>query len=444
MKKIQYILCTAGAILTMVSCKTNLEESPISKGTANFSHYVAIGNSLTSGYADGALYRDGQVNSYPNMLSEQFKLVGGGDFKIPYMNPGGGSDASGNPRRVLGYVIPCGTTKPTLSPILDPKGPSVFNNVSATGPYNLVGVPGARAIDAVSSLYGTFNPFLNRFCQTPGVSTMLTEALRNNPTFFTLWLGSNDVLLYALGGAVPPTSPFSPTISNPAVVDSSLSLIVDTLTKRGAKGAIANIPDITSIPYFTTIPWNGAVLTQGQADTLNALWHGYDSLITWKAGANGFVIVDENMTDSLKLRHANASDFILLTTPGDSLSCGKWGVLPGKQLKDQYVLDMKESLDIASATAQYNATISGLASKYKLAFVNINSLMSSLKSGIVYNGVSFNSTFVSGGAFSLDGVHPNPRGYAMIANEFIKAINSTYKSSIPYVNPLQFNGVIFP
>jgi hypothetical protein len=49
-------------------------------------------------------------------------------------------------------------------------------------------------------------------------------------------------------------------------------MIVDSLTARGAKGAIANIPDVTSIPYFTTIPWNGVQLTQGKADTLNALY----------------------------------------------------------------------------------------------------------------------------------------------------------------------------
>ncbi|GBL35588.1 hypothetical protein EMGBS15_11830 [Filimonas sp.] len=126
------------------------------------------------------------------------------------MNAGGGNDGSGNPRRVLAYVLPCsGIT--SMSPIFDPTGSTAFNNVSGN-PYNLIGVPGARAIDAVFPLYSSLNPFLQRFCQTPGTSTILSEALRVNPTFFTLFLGSNDVLLYATGGAVPPTSPFSPSI----------------------------------------------------------------------------------------------------------------------------------------------------------------------------------------------------------------------------------------
>ncbi|HOZ52196.1 MAG TPA: SGNH/GDSL hydrolase family protein [Chitinophagaceae bacterium] len=446
MNKIKNILLVSGAICTMFSCKTNLEQNTVLKGSANFTRYVAIGNSLTAGYADGALSKDGQSNSYPVMLAEQFKLAGGGNFNVPYMNAGGGSDVNGNPRRVLAYVLPCNSINPTLAPILDPKGSTPFNNVAANGPYNLVGVPGARAIDANFGLYSALNPFLQRYCASPGTSTILSEALRNNPTFFTLWLGSNDVLLYALGGAVPPVSAFSPSISDPSSVNAALTQIVDTLVKGGAKGAIANVPDITSIPYFTTIPWNGAVLTQGKADTLNSIYaaNGLGS-IKWNAGANGFMIVDSSVgAASGFMRHATAADYILITTPGDSLSCGLWGTNPTKPLKDQYVLDNSEVLDIAAATTQYNISIQNLATKYNLAFVDIRSFLKTVKSGLVYNGVSFNTAFVSGGSFSLDGVHPTPRGYALIANEFIKSINTTYKSTLPLVNPIQFNGVIFP
>ena len=49
-----------------------------SAGSANFSKYVALGNSITAGYADNALYREGQDNSYPSILAHQFALAGGG------------------------------------------------------------------------------------------------------------------------------------------------------------------------------------------------------------------------------------------------------------------------------------------------------------------------------------------------------------------------------
>lgn len=437
------IALLAGLVLSLSACKTNLEPRAVSSGSADLSRYVAIGNSLTAGYADGALYRDGQINSYPNMLAGQFALAGGGSFTIPFMNPGAGNDASGNPRRVLGYVLPCGSASPTLSPVFDSRGATPINNVSAAGPYNLIGVPGARAIDAQFSLYSSLNPFLQRFCKTPGTSTMLSEALRVNPTFFTLFLGSNDVLLYATGGGTPPVNMFSPTISDPVLVKASLMQVVDTLTKHGAKGAIANVPEIGTIPFFNTIPWNGAVLTQGKADTLNMVYSGLGlTHITWTAGPNGFVILDSASPGNM--RHATAADHILLTTPSDSLKCGQWGTNPAKPLKDQYVLDAPETQAVSTAITQYNIGIAEIASTYHLALVDVHRVLSTLPNGLLYNGVTLNTQFVSGGAFSLDGVHLTPRGYAYLANQFIKSINATYGATIPEVDILKYNGIIFP
>ncbi|MBK7762057.1 MAG: hypothetical protein IPI46_01630 [Bacteroidetes bacterium] len=443
MQKIFYSLVAVGILVNLFSCKHNLQQKSMDNGNADFSRFVAIGNSLTSGYADGALSYEGQFNSFPKMMADQFSLVGGGDFKIPYMNAGAGSDAVGNPRYVLAYVQPCGSTTTTLSPIYDPLGVTPINNVATEGPYNMIGVPGARSIDALLPMYSALNPFLQRYCQSPGGSTMLTEALRVNPSFFSLWLGSNDVLLYAIGGAVPPTSMYSPTITDSSSVRIALTYIVDTLTKNGAKGVIANIPDITSVPYFNTIPWNGVVLTEGKADTLNVTFSSAGlSHITWHEGSNGFVMVDSSSPGNM--RQANSADLILLSTPQDSLRCGSWGISPLKPLKDEYVLSIDEIAEINEYIARYNTSILHIATTYKLAFVDMKSYFKTFKSGTIYNGISMNASFVSGGAFSLDGVHPTPRGYAFIANEFIKAINSTYKSTVPYVDPTKFNGVKFP
>jgi lysophospholipase L1-like esterase len=57
-----------------------------------------------------------------------------------------------------------------------------------------------------------------------------------------------------------------------------------------------------------------------------------------------------------------------------------------------------------------------------------------LNGGIPYEGgYILKSDFVFGGAFSLDGVHPTARGYAMIANMFSAAINAKYGSNLPPV-----------
>ena len=83
---------------------------------------------------------------------------------------------------------------------------------------------------------------------------------------------------------------------------------------------------------------------------------------------------------------------------------------------------------------------------YGYAFVDANAKMIELSqsSGIQFDGVRYTAKFVTGGTFSLDGVHLTGRGYAVIANEFIKAINNKYGSTLPMVNPNGYSGVKFP
>ncbi|NLF43709.1 MAG: G-D-S-L family lipolytic protein, partial [Bacteroidales bacterium] len=83
MKHIKYILPLLAVIV--FACEPEMEEFKPEAGQADFSRYVAVGNSITAGYADGALYRQGQLFSYPNLIAEQLKQVGGGTFKQPLM-----------------------------------------------------------------------------------------------------------------------------------------------------------------------------------------------------------------------------------------------------------------------------------------------------------------------------------------------------------------------
>ncbi|MGB5429259.1 MAG: hypothetical protein WBM94_06275, partial [Eudoraea sp.] len=89
-----------------------------------------------------------------------------------------------------------------------------------------------------------------------------------------------------------------------------------------------------------------------------------------------------------------------------------------------------EQMEIAVATTAFNATISSTANAAGLAFVDANTLLSQLANGGITSGnFTLTSNLVTGGAFSLDGVHPTSRGYALIANEFMKAIDATYGSN---------------
>jgi hypothetical protein len=64
-----------------------------------------------------------------------------------------------------------------------------------------------------------------------------------------------------------------------------------------------------------------------------------------------------------------------------------------------------------------------------------------VKSGIIVDGTGINPTYISGGAFSMDGVHLTPRGNALAANGFIDAINAKYGSNIPKLAVTAYDGV---
>jgi hypothetical protein len=105
---------------------------------------------------------------------------------------------------------------------------------------------------------------------------------------------------------------------------------------------------------------------------------------------------------------------------------------------------LHELADIRAQINAYNASIYSLAQNNQLAVADIRARVAALTTGFVYNGITMNSKFVSGGAYSLDGLYFNPRGSAIMANEIIKALNSKYKANIKQVNAVAYGATYFP
>lgn len=472
--KLLYILPLAA----LVACEPEFDDVDFNQGSADFSKTVAVGNSLTAGYQSNALSAEGQINSLPNMIAQQLKQVGGGSFKQPMLtgkagNIGAGVNATlfanGNgvllPELSLSYATDClGST--SLSPTLKNQPypatePSFRDNIAADGPYNNVGVPGAQVIHLNFQGYAhptQGNPYFARFASDPS-ETVVEAAMRTNHTFFQLWIGNNDVLSYALAGGEEGNASITASATFGAVYAQTL----DSLTKNGQKGVIANIPDITAIPHFTTIKWNGLDLTAQQAQQLNAAYATYNAgldavvnqnaafeaeankrKINFSAGNNGFVIVDNTLTDLSgnglpSIRQITAEELIVLTTPQDSLKCGGWG--SQKPIPGDFTLIKSEVDNIQNAVSAYNVTIKTEANARGLAHVDANKRLNEVKNGITISGINFNSELVAGGAFSLDGVHPSTRGYAILANDFINAINRKYNANVPKVDVASYSNI---
>ncbi len=435
----------------------------------DFSSYIAVGASFTAGFTDNGLFKSGQENSFPNILAKKF----GAEFNQPLMNDNyGGLIVGGNPvihpvtgNRLFTERLVFGGSGPVPLQSVNPAAMSTtdFALNNPTGPLNNFGVPGAKSFHLIAPGFGSLanfptaaNPYAIRLTGSTPDKSILELAEDQNPTFFTLSeVGGNDVLGYATSGGDG-----SNPITDTATFDYALNVLVDGLTANGAKGAIGNLPDITSLSFFTTVAYNAIPLGEPHVTALNTGYAAYNGgiqqafaylvaytpmtqemadaeiakrTITFSVGQNAVVIMDENLTDLtainpglISMRQATADDLILLTAAG-LLPNGGGTQIP---LSDTYVLLPEEQMEIASATDAYNASIASIASSKGLALVDLNSVLNeATTSGISFDSYVLNTNLVTGGLVSLDGVHLTARGYAYMANSFLKAIDATYGSN---------------
>ena len=443
------ILLIAVLILISAGCKPKIDAPETSMGEVNASQYIAIGTDGTAGFTDDALYQHGQSYSYATILSDQFNMISEATFNQPLLNDGGqiGINLDGNSQLVLGYKTDC-NNETSLSPVryslsgnLNELSTSVY---STQGPFNNLGVSGLSALEVNTAGYGNpangadnYNPFYYRMASDPVNSSILSDALSGNPTFYSILLGDQDIMAYASSGGS--SNPIPP--SNGAAgfgFDGSLNEVVNAMSGTGAKGVIGNVANVLQYPFFTTIPYNGLTLDAENAETINLVYNPLG--IYFEQGDNPFTIDDPN--EPFGVRKMVEGELILLSIPLDSVKCyGMGSIIP---IPDQYILTLDEIQEINLKTQEYNAAIMTLVQTYDLAHANVNTLIDNLSSGIVYNGITMNTNFVTGGAFSLDGKNLNPIGQAMLANIFIQSINATFNAAIPFADVSKFPGVKFP
>jgi hypothetical protein len=435
-------------LLVMVACQPTIDEFAPSKGNADFSRYIAVGDSWTSGMADGSVYKSGQENSFPNILAMQFKHAGGGEFKQPLMVDDYGfglTTGVPKPKLEMGFHPDCRGTIGLMPAYAEVQVDQAnFASVAAQGPYNNIGLPGQKTFYMVAQGLATLHPYYSRFASAPA-NRVIDEIAPVNPTFFTLWLGSYDVLAYAIAGGNDPANPLTPVETFTGSYQATLA----ALTANGAKGAVANIPDILDAPFFRTIPYNALPLDQASADMLNGAYAQLNQLIkstgstdtlVFTAGQNPLVIQDPSLPWGM--RQIKATELVLLSMPQDSLKCAGWG--SQKPVPVQYVLDVIEIANVNKAVSDYNNAIASLVTGNDLILVDMYAVLDQLATGYVFDGVKFNNAFVTGNFYSTDGLNPSFRGNALIAYYFIDAINKGFGASLPQVVVSDFPGVTLP
>jgi len=414
------------AVLFVASCKPEIESpAGTTAGTANFGKYIAVGNSLTSGFADGGLYLEGQKVAYPNLIAEKMATVGGGSFTSPFF-----TDAQANGSGYLSLTALVNGV-PTLTPVTTNLAYRDATHLAKyTGEVQNLGIPGMRVDLAFAGPFSAANPYLERLLPDAqvGVTTYFQFIQGRNHTFFSLWLGNNDALGYATNGGV--TTDATNVLTDKSTFALLYSNLVNSLTAGGQKGIVGTIPDVTAIPYFNTV-------------TVAALLNAAKAI---NPAAAAIYI----QTGTGAVRAATSEDLIRLPFQSAGLfgvpnaSNIPYGLHPLNPIANNWVLDKDEVAKVKDYVLSYNNTIKSLADSKGLAIADTYTYLNQVKTGIVINGIGINSAFITGGAFSLDGVHLTPRGNAVIANVFINSINAKYGSTIPIVDVTQYRGVKFP
>jgi hypothetical protein len=508
-------------------------------GSAVFTKYVAIGTSISAGFQAGALFTDGQNESLAAILATQFaplnanaafnqpainsangfnstfSNVAGGVFRgrlILFDPDGSGPRSAGpSPSGSLGGTVNCPST------VITPALPAPYNTAQTftqvvtpvAGSFNNFSVPGIVLAQILTPATGgplppapnpAFNPYYRRFASSPSAdgttgSTILGDALTAAPTFFTFELGYNDVLGYATTGGVGTVA-----ITSGAAFSGYLNAAFTNILGASAtsKGVIANVPDVTKLPFFSLVKWNAIPMDAATVAVVNPGFAGYNQILDALKGppfnypaaevdarkvtftvskTNPAVIVDETLNDygdefdilqgagAITVDQRNALvayEQIRQTTATDLMTLSAGSVLGtcvgdnpllingiSVPLADQYVLIPTEKTAITDAIAAYNTAISDLVADNptRLALADLHTAYNNwLTAGAVsVNGILVTPSITPPLAgFSEDAVHPNGKGTAIFANVFIDAINTTFGATLNKADVTKYKGTRTP
>lgn len=357
----------------------------IQQRRADLTRLVVVGDSLSAGFQSGSLIESAQVNGYAALIAEQ----AGVQLPLPLIA------APGVPN-VLTLVSPGPPPVIAPAPSVSPGRVNPFLQ-----PFNLA-VPGHRVQDAlttrpnlpVDSLTDLVLGFPRTFILGQPPQSQVEQAETLAPTTVIVWLGNNDALGAALAG--------NPAFLTPvASFEASYTEVLNRLAATGATLVVANVPDVTVVPSLTPA-----------------------EEVASRVGLPLSVIGP-----------------VLGIGAGDFVTQSGLGLIPGilanpatGPLPNGAVLTNAEAAAVRARVDIFNDIIAEQAAAHDAVLVDINSLLDRIdERGYVVGGQRLTTNFL-GGIFSLDAVHPTNTGYAVVANEFIHALNTQSAAGIPPVN----------
>ena len=252
-----------------------------------------------------------------------------------------------------------------------------------------LGVSGAKTgtlISATASSGGTQEVDLVLPPVFGSSQLQIIQAIKPKVVF--CWIGNNDIIGYVLNF----THLNNPTITPLATFEAQYEGLIKSLAATGAKVIVGNIPDLTKVGF----------------------------------------LFDNN--DLIKYTGTNYNLAPGYYTTFPTMALLKLGVYNASYLQNPaYVLSPTQITNIQQQVDIYNNVIAKSAAAAGFGLADIHGEVNNLIANpVTIEGFTV-STHYNGGAFSLDGIHPSDAGYALFANTFINAYNTTYTQTVPTI-----------
>lgn len=398
---------------------------PAIQGGELFRSYVALGNSITAGFQSGGINDSTQRESYAYLLARQFYGEEGiARFRYPSLaNPG--CPPPINNFQTRARVAAAGATTPSAGTTC-----LLRDTRLSVGTLNNVAVPNAYAVDLARRLtpINAGNP-LNTLIL--GGRTQVGRALEAQPTFATVWIGNNEVLLPANVGRVTIVPGASPGVIPVDTVARAIGAVVDSLvaapTLQG--GVLVGVVDVRNVPRY----FPGDSLLRGGAPT------PFKFSIDSTTGRT--VTVLPNCVNSGALVSSQILEQIRDGSYPPIISCAP-ATLPNVPaaalLGDLFIISPAEQATLGTLVAGYNAYIRAKADSVGWGYLDPNSATAGLPAlrtqGVVPLLPRFtNNTAPFGTYFSIDGAHPRRLAHVFVANALIDVINAKYGVTVPKI-----------
>ena len=388
------ILASAFTCLNLTGCGLfgSGNNNPVVNPASNpYANVVFIGDSLTAGFQNGSLLDTQQPNGFANLIATQAKF----SITLPLIAP-----------PVAPAVLQLHST--TFPPVITAASGITTGRDNPTAQPTDLAVPGHKLHDLINyappivptSGEDLITSLVLGF-PVGNTKSQLSEAVALKPSTVFVWAGSDDALQADESGV---TSSLTSLTSFTA----DFTQVMATLKTTGANIIVANIPDVTAIPYMTAAPLLASEVSPKVGLSAAAVMAAFGL-------NNGDLVNGQGLTDVENQLKAVATG-------------GKLTALP-----DADVLTAAEITTVQNTINAYNQVIQQQATAVGATLVDMHAYFATLQAGVSINGTTATAGFL-GGLFSLDGIHPTNTGYALLANQFIAALNTRFSSSIPAVN----------